>query len=142
MELKKQSTKKKKRYFALPIVLLVLLYCAVDVIANEEPAIYPGYPYEFDKEGWIDSSDSDVLVINDSIYLVEHGTSFHFPKGKVNRSSFNSGDKVGVLLGEENKLQSVWLIEKGSKDDNNSGSTATNSEGSSEIYLEDGVWKN
>lgn len=86
---------------------------AIDVVAAEEPPMYKGYPMHFDKMGYLDQIQSQSVTIEDASHGFAYDAGFYMPKiAHVSYSSFKPGDYVGILLNDEGKIKSLWLIKR------------------------------
>ena len=82
------------------------------VITGETP-VHPGYPRLFDNIGTIDRLTAREAVIDDSLFLISHSTTYHQPGAReVSRARFRAGDMVGCLFTDDGKIESMWLISR------------------------------
>jgi hypothetical protein len=140
--IKLRTLLKKLTYFAALIAFYLLVsYPVAMFAASETPPMYSGYPSEFDEQGVIDATSSDIFVINDSSYPITKDTSFNGPNGTLQWKSFESGETVGIIFTEERSILSLWLLKEKAraKTTHSNDSSANDLKG---IHKEGDVWKN
>ncbi len=110
-------------------------------MAGELTPVYPGYPEVFDVSGSIEYLENDTLVINDASFFLSPSATYHSPNGPAGRSAISQGRSVGILLTEDNIIQSVWILETRNTNQFN-GEDRRNPERNTPYKKENGVWKN
>jgi hypothetical protein len=76
------------------------------------------YPKHFDGVGQLDELTEENVVINDTGLPLAPDVTFHVPERKSSVSSkrFVTGERVGYIIGEEGKIESLWLLVRASYD--------------------------
>ena len=125
----------------LVTVVLLLFTGAVThtafVQAGELPSVHPGYPEVFDALGAIEAIEGDIIVVNDASLGLLNTTVYHSPYGIISLSDLKLGDRVGLILTEDRRVESLWKIAEGKNQKN-----TTKPKHRSQLRFENGVWKN
>ena len=119
------------------------------VTAGELPPIHPGYPEVFDALGFIEFMEHDMLVVNDATLGLLPSTTFNAPNGMISLADLSPGKKVGLILTEDRRIESLWLIEEGTErkdrkkpEKNQNYNNPPGPEKNKPYWFDDGVWKN
>jgi len=111
-------------------------------LAGELTPLYRGYPEVFDDTGSIDFIGKEKIIINDTVYILLPSTSFHSQNGFDSMSSFAQGYEIGLLVQDNNKAKSVWLIDARVKKVTNQDEESERKSRSGKLVKINGVWTN
>lgn len=135
-----------KKFTLFPVLVLVV----VTTIALQGVLPQVGYGKEGGgthpvlRKGWIDQLGAGSVVIDDMPYRTAAGTRYFDRNGRPSGPSvLRSGQFIGFLA-ENGLLTDIYLLEPGPDDMRPEVKTSSRTapEPSSEIILEDGVWRN
>jgi hypothetical protein len=69
------------------------------------------YPKGFSGMGYIDRIEDNEIVVDDVLFRLSTGVSYHTPKiGKASRGWFSVGKRVGFITNSKREIISLWLI--------------------------------
>lgn len=106
--------------------------------AGELTPIFPGYPEVFDINGSVLYIEKETIVVDDMSLALTPATTFHSQQGVVGWSAIPVESTVGLLLDEDRSVISVWLIEAGKVNNQETPASGTGRQ----YKLENGVWTN
>ena len=95
---------------AMVLVLTAIVWPAASGFAGRKATQLQGYyPAEFTFSGCIQRIRANDVVIDDSLLKFAPGATFNTLKAEDSgRSWFKPGRKVGVVVNEDHKIESLW----------------------------------
>ena len=108
----------KIKYSSLIVLAIVLLgtlwtvpNATAEMIHTDEGVIITHYPDKFDKVGKLIGIDNEGIVIDDIFIPFSKYTRFMLPQREyATVRNFKKGQKVGLLIGEDQKVKMICLI--------------------------------
>ena len=101
------------------IVSKVLLFTALllmPVVAVAENTLPPGYPDTIERYGVLGEVDGDEVLISKKRWPLVPGASFNLPEQLGTESgNIPTGSKIGFILDEDGRVESVWSFAEGRK---------------------------